>query len=129
MHLVGLIKENTDQECTEWTTSKLIPTTTVSIFQNPVPNYKDVDLSFSYKLFHSAFDFAKMDLTTPYEFARDIIIFMTQLAEQQYSSPQLQEFIRLAKLPILIAYTDMPGELNVILITTWWLQKLGKDWQ
>jgi len=24
---------------------------------------------------------------------------------------------------------EVSGELNVILITIWWLQKLGKDWQ
>jgi len=23
---------------------------------------------------------------------------------------------------------DIPGEMTVILITTWWLQKLGKGW-
>jgi len=83
------------------------PIATVSLFQTPVPNYKDVDLSFSYKYFRSAFDFAKMDLVTPYDFSGGIITFMTQMVEQQYSSPQLQEFIRLAKLHILIAYTDM----------------------
>jgi len=24
---------------------------------------------------------------------------------------------------------DLAGELTLILITIWWLQKLGKDWQ
>jgi len=24
---------------------------------------------------------------------------------------------------------DLSGELTVILISIWWLQKLGKDWQ
>jgi len=26
-------------------------------------------------------------------------------------------------------YEEVSGELTVILITDWWLQKLGKDWQ
>jgi hypothetical protein len=84
------------------------PAATVSLFQTPVPNYKDVDLSFSYKYFRSAFDFAKMDLATPYDFGGEIMTVMTNIVEQQCSSPQLQEFIRLTKLHILIAYTDMP---------------------
>jgi len=84
------------------------PTATVSLFQTPIPNYKDVDLSFSYKYFRSAFNFAKMDLVSPYDFGGGIMSVMTQIVEEQYNSPQLQEFIRLVKLPILIAYTDMP---------------------
>jgi len=84
------------------------PTANVSLFQTPIPNYKDVDLSFSYKYFRSAFNFAKMDLASPYDFGGGIISVMTQIVEEQYNSPQLQEFIRLVKLPILIAYTDMP---------------------
>jgi hypothetical protein len=84
------------------------PTATVSLFQTPVPNYKDVDLSFSYKYFRAALDFAKMDLVTPYDFGEDIMNVMIHMVEEQCSSPQLQEFIRLVKLPILIAYTDTP---------------------
>lgn len=98
------MSEDIDQECTEWKTLKLMshaglytyfPTATLSMFQTPVPNYKDVDLSFSYKYFRSAFDFAKMDLTSPYDFGEGIIQVLTQVVEDQHSSPQLQEFIRL----------------------------------
>jgi len=49
-----------------------------------------------------------MDLVSPYDFGGGIMSVMTQIVEEQYNSPQLQEFIRLVKLPILIAYTDMP---------------------
>ena len=84
------------------------PEANVSLFQTPVPNYKDVDLSFSYELFHSTFDFAKMDQSSPYDFGEQITRVMAEIVKQQWSSPQLQEFIRLAKLPILIAYTGMP---------------------
>jgi len=80
----------------------------VSLFQTPVPNYKDVDLSFTYQHFRSAFNFAKMDLASPYDFTAELITFVFSMVEQQYSSPQLQEFIRLAKIHILIVYTDMP---------------------
>jgi hypothetical protein len=83
------------------------PKATLSLFQTPVPNYRDVDLSFSYEYFRSAFDFAKMDLTSPYDFSGEVLTVMTTIVEKQCDSPQLQEFIRLAKLPILIAYTDM----------------------
>jgi hypothetical protein len=79
---------------------------TVPLFQTPVPNYTDVDLSFSYEYFRSAFDFATMDQTSEYSFMQGIISVMTQIVEQQWSSPQLQGFKRLAKLPILIAYIN-----------------------
>ena len=49
-----------------------------------------------------------MDLASPYDFGEGIIQVLNQIVEKQHSSPQVQEFIRLAKLPILIAYTDMP---------------------
>jgi hypothetical protein len=29
----------------------------------------------------------------------------------------------------LYSMYDLSGELNVILIVIWWLQKVGKDWQ
>jgi hypothetical protein len=106
--LVGLINEYIDQKCTEWTTLNLMqhsglctyfPTTTVSLFQTPVPNYTDVDLSFSYKHFRSAFNFATMEQSSAYSFIEGIIVVMNQIVEKQWSSPQLQEFMRLAKHP------------------------------
>jgi hypothetical protein len=70
----------------------------MNLFQTPVPNYTDVDLSFSYEYFHSSFDFATMDQATAYEFIEQIIPVMAEVIEKQLTSPQLQEFIRLAYL-------------------------------
>jgi hypothetical protein len=112
VHLVGLIKEYIDQKCRKWKTLYLylmqhsglcmyFPTATLSLFQTPVPNYTDVDLSFSYSHFRSAFDFATMDQSSQYRFMGDIITVMTEIVEEQWSSPQLQEFMRLSKLLLL----------------------------
>jgi hypothetical protein len=68
------------------------------LFQTPVPNYTDVDLSFSYKYFHSALDFTAMGEASPYEAFDLFIPVMNKMVEYQLSSPQLQEFIRLAYL-------------------------------
>jgi hypothetical protein len=84
------------------------PTATAFLFQTPVPNYTDVDLSFSYDYFRSALNFATMDETSAYSFMEAIINVFTQILEKQWSSSQLQEFMRLAKFPILIAYTGLP---------------------
>ncbi|XP_033607656.1 UDP-glucuronosyltransferase 2B31 isoform X1 [Cryptotermes secundus] len=62
--------------------------------KTPVPNYTDVDLSFSYEYFHSSFDFATMDQATPYELIEQMIPVVTEMVKKQLSSPQLQEFIR-----------------------------------
>jgi hypothetical protein len=70
----------------------------VYLFQTPVPNYTDVDLSFSYQHFHSSFDFATLHDITPYQFVEQMIPFTTEMMEKQLSSPQLQEFIRSAHL-------------------------------
>jgi hypothetical protein len=70
------------------------PTANVSLFQTPVPNYTDVDLSFSYKHFRSSFDFAQIDQVSPYKFFGEFIIGMNKIVEEQWSSPQLQEFMR-----------------------------------
>jgi hypothetical protein len=70
----------------------------VYLFQTPVPNYTDVDLSFSYEVFHSAIDFATMDQSTAYEFIEQMIPVMIEMIDKQLSSPQLQEFIRLEHL-------------------------------
>jgi hypothetical protein len=69
------------------------PTANVSLFQTPVPNYTDVDLSFSYKHFRSAFDFTQIDQSSPY-FWENFIIVMNKVVDEQWSSPQLQEFMR-----------------------------------
>jgi hypothetical protein len=72
----------------------------IYLFQTPVPNYTDVDLSFSYKFLHSSFDFTTMDRITAYELIEQMVPFTTEMMEKQLSSPQLQEFIRLAYLSV-----------------------------
>jgi hypothetical protein len=67
------------------------------MFQTPVPNYKDVDLSFSYDLVKATFDFAKMDQTSGYDFTQQVILSMSKLSRIQLSSPQIHDFIRLGK--------------------------------
>jgi hypothetical protein len=87
---------------------RISQTENVVLFQTPVPNYKDVDLSFSYENFHSTFDFAKMEQTSPYDIIKISIPTMSKIIEHQLNSPHLQEFIRLAKLCILVSDACMP---------------------
>jgi hypothetical protein len=76
------------------------------LFQTPVPNYKDVDLSFTYELVKKNFDFVQMHQTSEYDFMEQIIIPVSKLPRLQLSSKQIQDFIRFAKL--LIACAGMP---------------------
>jgi glucuronosyltransferase len=62
--------------------------------KTPVPNYKDVDLSFTYKVSKDKFDFAKMDQTSGYDFMQKVILSMSKLPRLQLSSPQMRDFIR-----------------------------------
>jgi hypothetical protein len=48
-----------------------------------------------------------MDQISPYDFIEQVITVMTNIVQHQLSSPQLQEFIRSAELPILIAYHNI----------------------
>ncbi|PSN34576.1 hypothetical protein C0J52_18324 [Blattella germanica] len=64
------------------------------IFETPIQNYTDIDISFSYGEFHSAFDFTSMEQISVYELASLSIPKMAKLTEDQLSSPQIQEFIR-----------------------------------
>jgi hypothetical protein len=41
-----------------------LTTASLFLFQTPVPNYEDVDLSFCYEGLKDKFDFAKMDQTS-----------------------------------------------------------------
>jgi hypothetical protein len=67
------------------------------LFQTPVPNYTDVDLSFSYKYFHSTLDMTAVGDASPYEAFDLFMPVMNKMVEYQLSSPQLQEFIRLVQ--------------------------------
>jgi hypothetical protein len=64
------------------------------LLQSPVPNYTDVDLSFSYRYFHSVIRDTKSDLDTPYKCTETFLYAMTKTVENQLSSPLLQELIR-----------------------------------
>ncbi|PSN29738.1 hypothetical protein C0J52_27738 [Blattella germanica] len=64
--------------------------------KEPIANYTDVDISFSYKLHRAQHDFEGMVSQSPYEFIFSQIYMQTNLVDQQLSSPQLQEFIRLS---------------------------------
>jgi hypothetical protein len=66
--------------------------------QTPVPNYQDVDLSFSYEMNVSTKDRAKENLTSPHDLIEQYISFLFKVAELQLSSPRIREFIRFAKL-------------------------------
>jgi hypothetical protein len=63
------------------------------LLQTPVPNYQDVDLSFVYEINISAMDYAKVDLTSPYEFLKQHLSFMLKVTEIQLSSPRMKEFL------------------------------------
>jgi hypothetical protein len=69
-------------------------TSVVLLLQTPVPNYQDVDLSFLYQMNISTKDFAKEDLSSPYDFAEQHISFIFKVADLQLSSPQIREFMR-----------------------------------
>ncbi|KAJ9595581.1 hypothetical protein L9F63_013249, partial [Diploptera punctata] len=60
----------------------------------PVPNYTAVDLSFSYDYFRTAFDFSSMDQHTSFHLIEKVGPIMSKLADDQFNSPQLQEFIK-----------------------------------
>jgi hypothetical protein len=66
----------------------------VSLFQTPLPNYKDVDLSFSYELVNAGFDFTNMEKNSAYDNVQ-LMSAMSKLSEIHLSSPQIQDFIRL----------------------------------
>jgi hypothetical protein len=76
----------------------IYPIENAFLFQMPVPNYTDVDMSFSYKDLHSLLDFTAMDKVSPYKFTEYMMPVMAKMVEYQLSSPQLQEFIRLVQL-------------------------------
>jgi hypothetical protein len=80
----------------------------IYLFQTPVPNYQDVDLSFSYKMGLSTMDFAKTEKALPYDFVEQFITLMCKVVELQLSSPQIQEFIRSAEVCTLLAYVGKP---------------------
>lgn len=69
-------------------------TAVVLLLQTPVPNYQDVDLSFLYETNISTTDFAKEDLTSPYDFVEQHFSFMSKVAELQLSSPRITEIMR-----------------------------------
>ncbi|KAJ4429514.1 hypothetical protein ANN_21683, partial [Periplaneta americana] len=60
----------------------------------PVPNYTDVDISFSHANYKSKFDFMGMTQTSAYRAMKNLFPYLSQLADQQLSSPPVQEFIR-----------------------------------
>jgi hypothetical protein len=72
-------------------------TANIFLFQTPVPNYTDVDLSFSYKYFRSTLDATAMGDVSPYDVFDSLLSIMNKMVEDQLSSPQLQEFIRLVQ--------------------------------
>jgi hypothetical protein len=66
------------------------------LFQTPVPNYKDVELS-SYEFVKPVLEFAKMENNSLNDISEKIFLEMIKLPGHQLSSPQIQDFIRLAK--------------------------------
>jgi hypothetical protein len=84
-----------------------LTTASLFLFQTPVPSYKDVDLFFTYEHLRAIFDFTNMDQTSGYDFARDVIPFLSKIPEIQLSSTQIQEFMRFAKRLILIPYAGI----------------------
>jgi hypothetical protein len=68
------------------------------LFQTPFPNYKDVDVSFSYKHVKTTFDLGKVDQTSQYSFKKQVILFVYKITGTQLSSPQILVLIRLEKL-------------------------------
>ncbi|XP_069686452.1 UDP-glycosyltransferase UGT5-like [Periplaneta americana] len=62
--------------------------------KTPVPNYTDVDISFSHANYKSKFDFMGMTQTSAYRAMKNLFPYLSQLADQQLSSPPVQEFIR-----------------------------------
>ncbi|KAJ4429683.1 hypothetical protein ANN_21884 [Periplaneta americana] len=60
----------------------------------PVPNYTDVDISFSYANFKASLDFMKMNTISPYIYLQEAVPYVSQLMDKQLSSPPIQEFIR-----------------------------------
>jgi hypothetical protein len=56
-----------------------------------------VDLSFVYKINFSSRSFDETGQNSPYDFLEKFICIMLEVTELQLSSPQLEEFIRLAK--------------------------------
>jgi hypothetical protein len=62
--------------------------------QTPVANYQDVDLSFTYEMKVLAKDYAKVDLTSPYDFLKQHFSFMLKVAELQLSSPRIRDYMR-----------------------------------
>jgi hypothetical protein len=75
----------------------------VFLLQTPVPNYQDVDLSFVYEIQFPTVDPVKLEQNSPYSFFGEYICFASKFVELQMSSPQIAEFIRFAKVYILIA--------------------------
>ncbi|KAJ9587484.1 hypothetical protein L9F63_028262, partial [Diploptera punctata] len=60
----------------------------------PIPNYTDIDISFSYDYFRTSLDFARMEHTTAYEMISQVIPVGNIMIDGQLSSPQVQEFIK-----------------------------------
>jgi len=71
-------------------------TAVVLLLQTPVPNYQDVDLSFVYETKISTMNFAKEDLSSPYDYVKKYVSLMSKVAELQLSSPRIREFMRFA---------------------------------
>ncbi|XP_021932915.1 UDP-glucuronosyltransferase 2B17-like isoform X2 [Zootermopsis nevadensis] len=65
-----------------------------SPLKTPLPNYTDVDLSFSYEIIASFVDVTAMVEASPYEFCEQLIYALNIITEHQLSSPPLQAFIR-----------------------------------
>jgi hypothetical protein len=75
----------------------------VFLLQTPVPNYQDVDLSFVYDIQFPTMDPVKLEQNSPYSFFGQYVCTTSKVVELQMSSPQIAEFIRFAKVYILIA--------------------------
>ncbi|XP_068082930.1 UDP-glucosyltransferase 2-like [Anabrus simplex] len=60
----------------------------------PLTNYTDVDISHSYELFRSRFDFASMSAMSGKEYMYTVSMYTVELCDKQLSSKSVQDFIR-----------------------------------
>ncbi|KAJ9584430.1 hypothetical protein L9F63_021223, partial [Diploptera punctata] len=62
--------------------------------QENIPNYMDIDLSFSYAYYRRQFDLETWDNLSIYDVTLQLISGLIKLTDNQLSSPQVQQFIK-----------------------------------